>query len=160
MEKAGDFLKDAFSQSADGKVAGYLPLFRNWKTVAGPDLEKYVTLLDIRNDLLITETAHPGWKQVVLLRKKAMLTRINRLYPGLNIRDIRVNIVKKTGRGRTGEKRPGGDFPPVEGNEDSRAGIEELLARMTDNDLKAALKKLYSSRPRRRKADSGDETGE
>jgi hypothetical protein len=160
MEKAGDFLKQVFSPPADSRIASYLPIFRNWKTIAGPDLEKHVKLLDIKNDLLITETAHPGWKQAVLLRKKAILDRINRLYPGLNIRDVRVNIIKKSPSRSPAAGGSGGEFPPVEEPDSAAAGMEELFSRMTDNELNAALKKLYSSRPRRRPPGAdGDITG-
>ncbi len=157
MEKAGDFLKRAFSLSVDGEVTRYLPLFRNWKSVVGADLEKHICLQDIRNDILLVETAHPGWKQTILLRKKAILNRINSLYPGLNIKEIRVQITKKAGLRTPESPSTESRFPPEDEKEDCGADMAELFSRMTDNDLKKALKKLYTARPGRR---SGSSSGE
>lgn len=154
MEKAGDFLKRAFSQSVDGEVTRYLPLFRNWKSIIGADLEKHIRLQDIRNDVLLVETAHPGWKQTILLRKTAILDRINSLYPGLLIKDIRVHIAKKAGPRTPDSLDPDRRVPDEDRKEDSGADMEELFSRMTDNDLKKALKKLYTARPRRRSGSS------
>ena len=149
MEKAGDFLKKVFVESADSGVDKYLPLFRNWKSIVGSDLKKHVTLLDIHNDILVTETVHPGWKQAVFLKKQAILKRINTYYPGLHIKDIRVNIVKKSTSSPEPVDRSGQVMHSMEEEETSSSGIEEVLSHMTDSELKKALQKLYASRPLR-----------
>ena len=155
MEKAGDFLKQVFSASAANGVDKYLPLFRNWKSIIGSDLEKHVVLLDIQNDTLVTETIHPGWKQIVLLRKQAIFKRMNTYYPGLHIKNIRVHIVKKISRPSSSFTHSQQSLSQREEYQKPSPDIEEILSQMTDNELKNALKKLYASRPKH-KADGSE----
>jgi hypothetical protein len=150
VERAGDILKGVFSPPLNQAGAKYLSLFQNWRSIVGKDLEKHVVLQDIRKDALIAEVAHPGWLQAVLLRKKTIIKRINTLYPGLGIREIRVGIMKKPVPRVILPKKPETPAAADEEKPYSSGEIEALLSGMDENELKKALKKLYSARGRRR----------
>jgi hypothetical protein len=151
MDRAGDLLKSVFSFPDAAAGEKYLPLFKNWKSIVGNDLAKRVTLKDIRKDCLVAEVAHPGWLQAVLLRKKTIIKRVNTLYQGIGIKDIKVNIVKKLAPrvvipGSQGKKSPLETEP-----EYSAGQIDDLLSGLNENELKKALKKLFSAHGKRKR---------
>ncbi len=150
MERAGDILKDAIIPPAGEAAARYLPLFRNWRSIVGKDMENRLVLRDIRKDALMVEVAHPGWMQTVLLRKKTILKRINDLYPGIGVKEIKVRIVKQPPPrvvlpGKQAARKSEDRAPAPDARE-----IDDLLSGMSENDLKKALKRLYVAHAKRK----------
>lgn len=107
-------------------------------------------LRDIRKDALVVEVAHPGWLQAVILRKKVILKRINGLYPGIGIKEIKVRIVKKPAPRVVFSGKRGLPASEVPEKQPDTGEIEELLSCLSENELKKALKKLYTAHTKRR----------
>lgn len=146
MEKAGNILKGLFI-GFHGGGEKYLLLFDNFQNIVGSDLAHHVTLRDVKNNILLVEVAHPGWSQVLLLKKKELLLKINALYPHLKIQDMKVRIVKK------GTKTEKSKTDTILTSEAVRSGeeedLEKVLARLDENELKKALKRLFAAKKRR-----------
>ncbi len=67
-----------------------ISIFSSWQTIAGVDIGSHSNLKDIEGSTLIVEVDHPGWLQMVTLRKKELLRGVNKQFPELHITDIKV----------------------------------------------------------------------
>ena len=92
MKKIGELLKDYLKEM--GWLSGnpYDPLFRGWKEIAGEALASHARLIDVRNGMLLVEVDHPGWLQMLQLRKSAVLEAARRAAPGASIEGIRMRL--------------------------------------------------------------------
>jgi hypothetical protein len=152
MERAGDILKGLFSHAHPEAAAKYLPLFKNFQRIIGPRLAPHVKIKDIDKKILYAEVAHPGWMQALLLQKGLFIKRINELYPGVEIKDIKIKITKDFPRPKNRSQTKGDQELT---SEHSAHEVEAMLASLDENELKIALKKLFASRPRKKSADYG-----
>jgi len=98
VRKVGDLLREFLKQK--GWLSGdpYGALFREWEKIAGEGLSGHSRLVDVRNGVLLVEVDHPGWFQMMQLRKKALLEAARRAAPQADIEDVRIRL----GRGDTG----------------------------------------------------------
>ena len=63
---------------------------RDWIEIVGSDLATHTRLLEVKKNVLIVKSNHSTWSQIVMMRRKSILKRINSLYPQLNISKIQV----------------------------------------------------------------------
>lgn len=61
---------------------------RAWKTIAGARLGEHSHPADIQHGILIVETEHQGWTQLLQLQQDRILEEIQRRFPDLGIRGI------------------------------------------------------------------------
>lgn len=88
MRNAGDALHQLLkTYDLEGKVGG--SIFNAWKDIAGPEVSSHSKVKDIRNQVLLVEVDHPGWIQLMHMKKKQVLASVRRKYPELGIMDIR-----------------------------------------------------------------------
>jgi predicted nucleic acid-binding Zn ribbon protein len=92
VKKIGELLKDYLKEM--GWLSGnpYDPLFRGWKEIAGEALASHSRLIDVRNGMLLVEVDHPGWLQMLQLRKSALLAAARRAAPEASIEGIRMRL--------------------------------------------------------------------
>jgi predicted nucleic acid-binding Zn ribbon protein len=92
MKKIGDVLKDFLREK--GWLAGnpYEPLFLEWKRIAGEALAGHSRLVDVHNGILLVEVDHPGWLQMLQLRKAAIMDAARRTAPLASVEGIRVRL--------------------------------------------------------------------
>ena len=92
MKKIGDVLKDFLREK--GWLAGnpYEPLFLDWKKIAGEALAGHSRLVDVQNGILLVEVDHPGWLQMLQLRKAAIMDAARRAAPLASVEGIRVRL--------------------------------------------------------------------
>jgi hypothetical protein len=98
MKKAAEIL----SRLLDKGPAGAQPfhsLFGAWRDIAGESLAEHCRAYEVRHRSLLVEADHPGWMQLLLLQKKAILARIRQRFPQLELRDIKVRFSAATGAG-------------------------------------------------------------
>jgi hypothetical protein len=93
MKKASEILSHFLDESQLEKARSYNSFFRSWRTIAGIDIGSHSRVREIERDVLIIETDHPGWAQMINLKKRRFLQDISKRYPELDIREIRVWIV-------------------------------------------------------------------
>ncbi len=89
MKKASDIL-GAFMDSLQINLEkGNSSMFNSWGNIAGEDVLSHSSIKDLRNGNLIVEADHPGWIQLLQMRKKKILKNVQKKYPELDIVDIR-----------------------------------------------------------------------
>jgi predicted nucleic acid-binding Zn ribbon protein len=92
VKKIGDLLKEYLKEM--GWLSGnpYEPLFKGWKDIAGEALAAHSRLIDVQNGMLLVEVDHPGWLQMLQLRKTPLLEAARRAAPGTSIEGIRTRL--------------------------------------------------------------------
>jgi hypothetical protein len=92
VKKASELIDEIFSSLSYGNKKSYVSIFRKWDEIAGHDLAAHARLAEIEDDVLLVETDHPAWSQMISLQKKKIVGRIEKEFPELHIRDIRVML--------------------------------------------------------------------
>jgi len=90
MKKAGDILGDYMRNLHLNMENGYSSVFKSWSSIAGEDMSSHSTIKDLTNGILLVEADHPGWIQLLQMRKKNILKKVQKTYPELDIIDIRI----------------------------------------------------------------------
>jgi len=68
----------------------YYSLFNGWERTVGTDIASHSKVKEIEKGTLIIAVDHPGWAQMIHLKKKGILYSCRKNYPELNIRDIHI----------------------------------------------------------------------
>ncbi|MCF6335143.1 MAG: DUF721 domain-containing protein [Spirochaetales bacterium] len=89
MKKASDILSDYMRNFHSNMESSYSSVFKSWGRIAGEDMITHSSIKDLNNGILIVEADHPGWVQLLQMRKKKILRNIQNKYPELDITDIR-----------------------------------------------------------------------
>ncbi len=96
MKKAGDLLKDFFDNFNIKESGGGKTIPSSWKELAGSDLSEHTRIKDIRKDTVYIEADHPGWVQILELKKRHILGNINSMFPEKGINEIIISLKKKS----------------------------------------------------------------
>jgi hypothetical protein len=157
MDRAGDLL-EAFLRLHN--ITGgeeYVAFFKSWHGIVGTDLAAHTRVTDIRNGALKVEVDHPGWMQMLQMRKDKIERQVAKRYPQLEVTNIHMRLVSTfsgpgPGAGRAPERAvSGGETSRAEASpaaesepsrEDSR-NAREALNRIEDDKLKDTLSRLY-----------------
>jgi predicted nucleic acid-binding Zn ribbon protein len=92
VKKIGDLLKEYLKEMGWLSGSPYDPLFQKWNEIAGEALAAHSRLVDVQNGMLLVEVDHPGWLQMVQLRKSALLEAARRAAPATDIEGIRTRL--------------------------------------------------------------------
>lgn len=94
IKKASDFIEQIFDgmEEAYPGEQRYVSLFQSWEQAAGTDIASHSKLREIENDTLIVTVDHPGWAQLLDIKKGSILSYIKKHFSELNIRRIRIII--------------------------------------------------------------------
>ncbi len=87
---AAEVLQHYFDAHQIEMAGEYHSFFSSWKDLAGIDLAAHSKPRDIRNEVLIVEADHPGWMQMITMKKREILREVRRRFPQIKIRDVRV----------------------------------------------------------------------
>jgi hypothetical protein len=94
----------------------------------------------VRNQNLFVDVDHPGWMQLLLLKKQVILAKLRRQYSQLPIRDIKIRVVPSGSlQGAEPSAHPSRrpeQAPPDPGE------VEQALSEVRDADLKEKLRRL------------------
>lgn len=94
MKKAGSFIDQIFEdlEMSGDTQQGMVSLFSSWERIAGTDIASHTTIRDVEGSTLVIEVDHPGWAQMVSLKKTILLNGIKMEYPELGITRIRIVV--------------------------------------------------------------------
>ncbi len=95
MKKAGDILGDYMRNLHLNMENGYSSVFKSWGNIAGEDMISHSSVKDLKNGILLVEADHPGWIQLLQMRKKKILKNVQKNYPELDIIDMRFILKNK-----------------------------------------------------------------
>ena len=145
MKRVGELLKAFLSQRLSREGESMLELVAAMRELAG-DAAPHLRVRDVRSGTVLIEADHPGWGQLVSLRKPELLRALQGRFPEMEIRDIRVTV--GTGAGDAKPSALGRESrAPRRGAAGSDATpsspIEDVLARLPDDGLRRSLRGLY-----------------
>ena len=99
MRKVGDVLRDFLKERGWPLEDPYGPLFRGWEDIAGPELGTRSRVVEVEDGVIVVEVDHPGWLQMLQLRKRSLLEAARKAAPHGRIEDIRGRMGGRDGPG-------------------------------------------------------------
>jgi hypothetical protein len=88
IKTVSELLSSFFDQDLVKKGELYSGFGNSWKLIAGSRLGEHSKPADIRHGILIVETEHQGWTQLLQLQQDRILQEVQRRFPDLKIRGI------------------------------------------------------------------------
>jgi predicted nucleic acid-binding Zn ribbon protein len=92
MKKVGDLLREFLREHGWLGEDPSAVLFLQWQTVAGEDLAAHSRPVEIEGGTLIVEADHPGWLQLLLMKKASLLSAVQRAAPAAGIRGLSIRL--------------------------------------------------------------------
>jgi predicted nucleic acid-binding Zn ribbon protein len=92
MKRVGELLREYMQERGWLEGNPYEPLFHEWEKIAGKTLAEHARLVDVQNMTLLIEVDHPGWLQMLQLRKRGLLEAARRTAPLVSLEDIKVRV--------------------------------------------------------------------
>ena len=96
MEKAGDILKQFLDKQSLKAAKDYSSFFRSWESIVGEDTAAHSRILDVRKKTLIIEVDHPAWMQMIQMRFKEILNKVQKTFPELSIEKMHLKLGEST----------------------------------------------------------------
>jgi len=152
VQRIGAILKAFLASRLSGGNERTAELVEACRALLGQARE-HARVRDIRGSTLLIEVDHPGWGQMVALRKGEILRRLGERFPEMGISELR--IVSSGGEPRQGPEKAGTEGPGrrrAAPAAQAGAPIDEALSGVRDDDLRRSLRSLYE-----RADDSGAE---
>jgi len=98
VRKVGDVLRDFLKERGWPAEDPYTPLFRGWEEIAGPELGSRSRVVEVEDGVILVEVDHPGWLQMLLLKKRSLLAAARKAVPRGRIEDLRGRVGGSVGR--------------------------------------------------------------
>jgi hypothetical protein len=158
MKTAGDILSVLFDERFMKQAQRYSKFFDSWKDITAKNgitaAADHSRIKDLDRGILLIETDHPGWKQILQTKQTKLLNDFRIRFPELDISGISLML----GSGKPQDEPPASTFADEEKSfaeepsvteAESSAVIEESAAKgldaIKDEELKETLKKLGQS---------------
>ena len=98
MRKADDLIQRFLDSIGQTEGSDYIGLFGSWQPIVGERIAAHSQPVDVRGRTLIVEADHPGWVQMVMMRRGRIVDELRRRFPELGITGIAVRVVDRPGR--------------------------------------------------------------
>jgi hypothetical protein len=161
VEKAGDILKRILKDTRPAKGEATSSLYTTWDRIAGEPLSHHTRVADIAGRRLIIEVEHPGWHQMLLFQAKAILRKVQKEYPSLNVKEIRMRYhaegkVRPMKQEKVGDKQV---HAAKKGKSEGKVRKGEMasLGHISDEKLRKSLLRLYRGIVRKQAQSSPEE---
>jgi predicted nucleic acid-binding Zn ribbon protein len=92
VKSVGELLREYLRERGWGSQNPYAPLFEQWPRIAGGALARHSKFLDVENGILLVEVDHPGWLQMLQLRKTGLIDAARRAAPRARIDGMRTRL--------------------------------------------------------------------
>lgn len=168
MRRVDELIQRFLDSVGQREGSVYVGLFRSWQSIVGERIAAHAQPVDVRGHSLVVEADHPGWVQMVMIKRARIVQELQRRFPQLDITGLTVRVVDRPGAGRPGTDRPDlgavappkdrtdftpqhpGGFPesasarstPTPSSQPPSHDEEEALDRIEDDDLRDALARL------------------
>ena len=114
MRRADELIHRFLDSIGQPEGSSYVGLFSSWQSVAGERIAAHAQPVDIRGHTLIIEADHPGWVQMVMMRRERIIGELSRRFPELKITGISVRLADPARRADS--ERPGRSARPSRTN--------------------------------------------
>ena len=154
MERASDILQ-SFMRMYNLEGGGeYVRFFQSWHRIVGTDLASHSQPVDIRNEALLVEVDHPGWLQMLHMKKERILRQIAKEFPDLTVQNLQMRLVSAGDWSHpqetadTSSRSSGGSKRSHSSEETTSETVasqdqEEALSKIKDEKLRSTLERLY-----------------
>jgi len=147
MKTAGDILSALFDERFMKKAQGYSKLFDSWADITAKNgiaaAADHSRIKDMDRGILLIETDHPGWKQIIQTKQAGLLNDFRSRFPEFGVSGISL-MLAMPGQETAQEPAPQEEVYDVE--ETYEKPIEEIPAKgydsIKDEDFKETLKRL------------------
>jgi hypothetical protein len=144
VKKAAEVLAQVLDEKQRKLGQAYSSIFTTWPQIVGDSMSDHSRVYEISNGYLFIEVDHPGWMQLLLMRKPRILNAVKRKVPAMSIRDLRVKVnlnYASTTREDEPPVEKGADEPEV--GDPQGVEIDRILATVSQEELKKRLKRLF-----------------
>jgi hypothetical protein len=150
VKRASDILARLLDETADEQSRSASGVFRSWAQIVGQPLADHSRVYELQHGQLCVEVDHPGWLQMLLLRKTQILQGVARAYPQLTVRGLRARVNPRYAEGSSSPSSRSPATPSVAAP-DAAAGaeVEQAVSAAGSDDLKARLRRLFAASLRR-----------
>ena len=152
MKKAGDILSAILDERLMQKAQGYSRLFAFWAEAVKKNgiaaAADHSRIKELDRGILLIETDHPGWKQILQTKQSGLLNDFRSRFPEMNISGISLMLSRSEALAADVTEVK---FPEEEPNEDTAAqehhGKTEISGydAIKDDGFKESLKRLEQS---------------
>jgi hypothetical protein len=155
MKRAGEVLAALFDEETLKNVRNYSALFSSWAAITEeaeiPAAAAHSRVVDLKRCVLLVETDHPGWIQLLRTKQRQLLDALRRRFSDLTIRGISFRLSRDPqalspglpGKDREQDRRR--EKPGPEAEADSCGGSAGVYEKITDEGFKETLKRLEQS---------------
>lgn len=98
IKKIGDILRGYLLERGWAGDNPSSSVFLRWEEIVGEELSRHTRPIEIEDGILIVEADHPGWVQLISLRKSGLLRSLSDAAPAAEIKDVRVRLSRDGGR--------------------------------------------------------------
>jgi hypothetical protein len=95
IKSVSEILSTFFDKEIVSRAEGYASFSKAWRSIVGTRLSDHSRPIDIRHGILIVETDHQGWTQLLLLKQDKILKDIEEKFPTLEIRGLGFRLAKE-----------------------------------------------------------------
>jgi len=95
LKEVKELLGNFFDKNFIKEGEEYLEFKTHWQKIVGDDLAAHIFIDDLVDKRLIVKADHQGWAQLFLLKKKAILKKINSIFPQMQINNIQIKYKDK-----------------------------------------------------------------
>ena len=141
MKKASEILARILDEKGRENGTSYSSVFGGWPSIVGESLAEHSRVYEVRNRNLFVEVDHPGWMQLLLMKKPQILRSMKRKYSVLNIRDIKIKV-NLTYRKMTHADTKSDKGPQGSSTEELRE-VDRIVSPVRSDELKGHLKRLF-----------------
>jgi predicted nucleic acid-binding Zn ribbon protein len=92
MRKAGDLLRAFLRERGWAEEDPSAAIFLTWTSIAGEPEGSHSRPVEIEDGVLILAVDHPGWLQLLSMKKKTLLESIRKAAPSAGVRDIALRL--------------------------------------------------------------------
>lgn len=145
MKKAAEILARVLDEKNRKLAQTYSSIFGIWAQIVGESLAEHSRIYEIDNGYLFIEVDHPGWMQLLLMKKPKILRGVKRTFPAMDVKDIRVKVNLSYSNAIEAEAES-----PIDQNENEfteeggqQEEIERILSSVSQDALKRRLKRLF-----------------
>ncbi len=150
MKKAGELLGTFFDDNLMRSAQAYSEFFSAWKRIVGDHLAAHSRIVELEKTVLVIEADHPGWIQLIQMKRNTILESIRGQFPELTVTALSIRL-KKEGTLPSSLRRPPSPAEPVEPSEpeapagDEAAASADPYSSISDDSFKELLKRLEKS---------------
>ena len=157
MKKAAEILARVLDEKNRKLGQAYSSIFGAWSQIVGESLAEHSRIYEIANRNLFIEVDHPGWMQLLLMKKPQILRGVKRKYPDMEVKEIRVkvNLSYSTTASAEEDSRAEHNEGEVKTTGEQLKDLERVLSSVREEHLRRRLRRLFLKSLEKENSDRG-----